>query len=270
MESTRTHEALVTVQKALENWKKTISETIDFGSGDTEPRWVATDTVRDIIAGRLPAIPNTASGWQLYCSMEGSESAAEQLHTAMQNLLEAINNVKLMHHNELVDLVSNYFDLERQDMSSTTSSTKKPAAKKVNKAAAIREMLEKNPSTTFAEAEAYFKAKGLSLTGAQFYTIRNNQKSGGTTKKTTKSVKTTTGKAKVLKGRTVGSTRKRRKVVTKTPVVAAAAKKSTTDTSSRDRRVLQAQKVMQNAFSECWNLVQDEDTMSCLIENSSW
>ena len=155
-------------------------------------------------------------------------------------------------------------------MSSTTSSTKKPAAKKVNKAAAIREMLEKNPSTTFAEAEAYFKAKGLSLTGAQFYTIRNNQKSGGTTKKTTKSVKTTTGKAKVLKGRTAGSTRKQRKVVTKTPIVAAAAKKSTTDTSSRDRRVLQAQKVMQNAFSECWNLVQDEDTMSCLIENSSW
>ena len=113
METTRTHEALVTVQKALENWKKTISETRDFGSGDTEPRWVATDTVRDIIAGRLPAIPNTASGWQLYCSMEGSESAAEQLHAAMQNLLEAINNVKLMHHNELVDLVSNYFDLER-------------------------------------------------------------------------------------------------------------------------------------------------------------
>ena len=113
METTRTHEALVTVQKALENWKKTISETRDFGSGDTEPRWVATDTVRDIIAGRLPVIPNTASGWQLYCSMEGSEDAAERLHQAMQKCEDAINNVRLRYRNELFEVVSKYFYLER-------------------------------------------------------------------------------------------------------------------------------------------------------------
>ena len=154
-------------------------------------------------------------------------------------------------------------------MNSTTSSKTKPAAKKVNKAAAIREMLEKNPSTTFAEAETYFKAKGLSLTGAQFYTIRNKQKPGGTTK-AVKVVKTTTGTAKVLKGRTVTGTRKRKKFVTKTPAVAVSAKATVTKSSSRDRQVLTAQRIMQEAVNECWGLVQDEDTMTCIIENSKW
>ena len=154
-------------------------------------------------------------------------------------------------------------------MSSTTSSKNKPAAKKVNKAAAIREMLEKNPSTTFAEAETYFKAKGLSLTGAQFYTIRNKQKPGGTTK-AVKTVKTTTGTAKVLKGRTATGTRKRKKVVTKTPAVAVSAKATVTKGSPRDRQVLAAQRIMQEAVKECWGLVQDEDTMTCIIENSQW
>ncbi len=104
--------ALQATEQALESYQKISKELKDFGSRDTEPCWVAQDCIRDIMAGRRPAIPNTANGWQLYCSMEGSENAAERLYQAIQECEDAINSVKLLYRNELFEVVSKYFYLE--------------------------------------------------------------------------------------------------------------------------------------------------------------
>lgn len=105
--------ALEKTQQALEDYQKVSISLQNFGSTDSEPRWVAQDCIKDIMAGRRPVIPNTANGWQLYCSMEGSEDAAERLHQAMQKCEDAINNVRLRYRNELFEVVSKYFYLER-------------------------------------------------------------------------------------------------------------------------------------------------------------
>ena len=105
--------ALEKTQQALEDYQKVSIGLQNFGSRDSEPRWVAQDCIKDIMAGRRSVIPNTANGWQLYCSMEGSEDAAERLHQAMQKCKDAINNVQLRYRNELFEVVSKYFYLER-------------------------------------------------------------------------------------------------------------------------------------------------------------
>ena len=135
--------------------------------------------------------------------------------------------------------------------------TKTAAKGKVNKAAEIRNMLTKNPSVTFSACQKHFKdTHGLEVAGAQFYSIRNDLRSGGTKKKTTTAKKATTSK----------QTKKHNSRKT----VAVAAKATTVRKVSCDASdIFKAQSVMLEAMTQAYDLVgQDRDALDSTIESA--
>lgn len=79
----------MSVQQALEELTAAQARYVRFGACDTESRGVVAELLESVRRGDVPAVPATASGWQLFSDMNGSETAAAALHAAGAALVEA-------------------------------------------------------------------------------------------------------------------------------------------------------------------------------------
>lgn len=71
---------------ALTQFDALAAQHARFGAIDTEPRAVLADILRAVHQGDKPRIPRTATEWELYSTMPGSDSIAEKLDSAAGEL----------------------------------------------------------------------------------------------------------------------------------------------------------------------------------------
>jgi hypothetical protein len=145
---------------------------------------------------------------------------------------------------------------------------------RVNKAAQIREFLRINPTLTFAQMTSKFEALGLTVTSAQFYSLRNEMKSGGSNKSPRRKTKT--------------QAKQRRKKITPARAPVVTAKQGCTmepqtaaeiygdpslslEASTQPpnvERVLQARNILERAYLEAWQIVgQNYDLVDIIVDD---
>lgn len=79
---------------AYEKFGQVLEDHRDYGALDTEPRSVAREMIRWAFKGER-RIPQKATQWQIFSSMEGSEAASRKLTEAANELVDHIMSIPL-------------------------------------------------------------------------------------------------------------------------------------------------------------------------------
>lgn len=80
---------MTTFAEAVKAFEKAQDSYINYGAYDTEPSTEFQYMIRQLIDGKEPVIPQTASQWQLFSGMKGVGLAAYALTRAARKAVEA-------------------------------------------------------------------------------------------------------------------------------------------------------------------------------------
>jgi hypothetical protein len=93
------------VKTAIAEMYELMGQYADFGASDTEPRGEFAQLLADHLDGVEVRVPATASEWQLFSDMEGSDAVAQALNAKAHDVVRIANS----DHRSFVEAMRYYF-----------------------------------------------------------------------------------------------------------------------------------------------------------------
>jgi chromosome segregation and condensation protein ScpB len=78
----------MTFRELVQGFDKCCQDFREYGACDSEPQSIVRALIRNALKGRQVNIPTTASGWELYSSMEDADIVAGLLAERAKPLVE--------------------------------------------------------------------------------------------------------------------------------------------------------------------------------------
>lgn len=142
---------------------------------------------------------------------------------------------------------------------------------RINKAAQIREFLRADPDLPFTQMTAKFEALGLTLTSAQFYSLRNEMKKIGSNKNPKKTAKRRNAKKIIPAKAPVVSAKSSCMMEPQTAAEIYGDPALSLEASTQPpnvERVLQARNVLERAYLEAWQIVgQNYELVDIIVDD---